>query len=192
MATNGSGLQAKTLRNIVLAWVLRSRSRSSWGQGYSAPDSSSFCAFSEGKLPRVRSRRPGRSRTRRRVRWVPITHHREGATRCPRSPSSRATHDARVTCARRSEPSKTPRSIFFRGTTPRSKPRSTRSCSVGPSRSFWTSTPSLVLDTEGLRGLIALLRRARLKGAQIALRSSREEILRTLSVTGLDRVFTIK
>ncbi len=50
----------------------------------------------------------------------------------------------------------------------------------------------VVLDTEGLRGLIALLRRARLKGAQIALRSSREEILRTLSVTGLDRVFTIK
>jgi anti-anti-sigma factor len=47
------------------------------------------------------------------------------------------------------------------------------------------------LDTEGLRGLIALLRRARLKGAQIVLRSSREEILRTLSVTGLDRVFTI-
>ncbi len=50
----------------------------------------------------------------------------------------------------------------------------------------------VVLDTEGLRGLIVLLRRARLKGAQIALRSSREEILRTLSVTGLDRVFTIK
>jgi anti-anti-sigma factor len=48
-----------------------------------------------------------------------------------------------------------------------------------------------VLDTEGLRGLIALLRRARLRGAQIVLRSSREEILRTLSVTGLDRVFTI-
>jgi anti-anti-sigma factor len=49
----------------------------------------------------------------------------------------------------------------------------------------------VVLDTEALRGLIALLRRARLKGAQIVLHSSREEILRTLSVTGLDRVFTI-
>jgi anti-anti-sigma factor len=48
-----------------------------------------------------------------------------------------------------------------------------------------------VLDTEALRGLIALLRRARLKGAQIALRSSREEIRRTLSITGLDRVFAV-
>jgi anti-anti-sigma factor len=48
-----------------------------------------------------------------------------------------------------------------------------------------------ILDTEALRGLIALLRRARLKGAQIALRSSRDEILRTLSVTGLDRVFAL-
>jgi anti-anti-sigma factor len=50
----------------------------------------------------------------------------------------------------------------------------------------------VVLDTEGLRGLISLLRRARLKGAQIALRCRREEILRTLSITGLDRVFTIR
>ncbi|HLY01484.1 MAG TPA: STAS domain-containing protein [Candidatus Cybelea sp.] len=49
----------------------------------------------------------------------------------------------------------------------------------------------VVLDTEALRGLIALLRRARLKGGQIALRSSRDEILRTLSVTGLDRVFAV-
>jgi anti-anti-sigma factor len=49
----------------------------------------------------------------------------------------------------------------------------------------------VVLDTEALRGLISLLRRARLKGAQIALRSSRDEILRTLSVTGLDRVFAL-
>ena len=48
-----------------------------------------------------------------------------------------------------------------------------------------------VLDTDALRDLIALLRRARLKGAQIALRSSRDEILRTLSVTGLDRVFAL-
>ncbi|HXB83464.1 MAG TPA: STAS domain-containing protein [Candidatus Acidoferrum sp.] len=49
----------------------------------------------------------------------------------------------------------------------------------------------VVLDTEALRDLIALLRRARLKGAQIALRSSRDAILRTLSVTGLDRVFAL-
>jgi anti-anti-sigma factor len=49
----------------------------------------------------------------------------------------------------------------------------------------------VVLDTEALRDLISLLRRARLKGAQIALRSSRDEILRTLSVTGLDRVFAL-
>jgi anti-anti-sigma factor len=48
-----------------------------------------------------------------------------------------------------------------------------------------------VLDTEALRGLISLLRRARLKGAEVALRSSRDEILRTLSITGLDRVFTV-
>jgi len=49
----------------------------------------------------------------------------------------------------------------------------------------------VVLDTEALRDLISVLRRARLKGAQIALRSSRDEILRTLSVTGLDRVFAV-
>jgi anti-anti-sigma factor len=49
----------------------------------------------------------------------------------------------------------------------------------------------VVLDTEALRGLIALLRRARLKGAQIALRSSRDETLRMLSITGLDRVFAV-
>jgi anti-anti-sigma factor len=49
----------------------------------------------------------------------------------------------------------------------------------------------VVLDTDALRDLIALLRRARLKGAQIALRSSRDEILRMLSITGLDRVFAV-
>jgi anti-anti-sigma factor len=49
----------------------------------------------------------------------------------------------------------------------------------------------VVLDTEAMRGLIALLRRARLKGAQIALAVSQPEILRTLSITGLDRVFTV-
>jgi anti-anti-sigma factor len=48
-----------------------------------------------------------------------------------------------------------------------------------------------VLDTEAMRGLIALLRRARLKGAQIALQVSQAEILRTLSITGLDRVFEV-
>jgi anti-anti-sigma factor len=49
----------------------------------------------------------------------------------------------------------------------------------------------VVLDTEDLRGLIALLRRARLRGAQIALQVSQAEILRTLSITGLDQVFAV-
>ena len=48
-----------------------------------------------------------------------------------------------------------------------------------------------VLDTEALRGLIGLLRRARLKGAQIALAFSHAEILQTLSLTGLDQVFAV-
>jgi anti-anti-sigma factor len=47
------------------------------------------------------------------------------------------------------------------------------------------------LDTEALRGLISLLRTARATGGEIALRSSRSDLLRTLSVTGLDRVFTV-
>lgn len=45
------------------------------------------------------------------------------------------------------------------------------------------------LDTEGVRGLIALLRRSRAKGGELALRSSKPDVLRTLSVTALDRLF---
>lgn len=47
------------------------------------------------------------------------------------------------------------------------------------------------LDTAALRGLISLLRRARRAGGEIVLRSSRSDVHRTLSVTGLDRVFAV-
>jgi anti-anti-sigma factor len=49
-----------------------------------------------------------------------------------------------------------------------------------------------VLDTKALRGLISLLRRARSTGGEIALRSSRTDVLGTLSVTALDRVFPVQ
>ncbi len=48
------------------------------------------------------------------------------------------------------------------------------------------------LDTEGVRGLITLLRRAREKGGELALRVSRPDILRSLQVTALDRVFPME
>jgi anti-anti-sigma factor len=47
------------------------------------------------------------------------------------------------------------------------------------------------LNTEGVRGLIELLRVARSGGGEIALRASRAEVLRTLSVTGLDKLFPL-
>ena len=47
------------------------------------------------------------------------------------------------------------------------------------------------LDHESVRGLISLLRRARAGGGELALRSSRADVARTLSVTGLDRIFPI-
>jgi len=47
------------------------------------------------------------------------------------------------------------------------------------------------LDHESVRGLITLLRRARAAGGELGLRASRPEVTRTLSVTGLDRIFTI-
>jgi anti-sigma B factor antagonist len=47
------------------------------------------------------------------------------------------------------------------------------------------------LDTEALRGLIALLRRTRAAGGELVLRTSRPDVLRTLSVTALDRVFRV-
>jgi len=45
------------------------------------------------------------------------------------------------------------------------------------------------LDAEGVRGLITLLRRSREIGGEVALRVSRPEIVRSLSVMALDRLF---
>ncbi len=47
------------------------------------------------------------------------------------------------------------------------------------------------LDHESVRGLISLLRRARAAGGELGLRATRPDVMRTLSVTGLDRIFTI-
>jgi anti-sigma B factor antagonist len=47
------------------------------------------------------------------------------------------------------------------------------------------------LDTEGVRGLIALLRRSRQIGGELALRCGKAEVLRTLQVTALDRLFAM-
>ncbi len=51
------------------------------------------------------------------------------------------------------------------------------------------SVPSL--DSAMLRELITLLRLARSRGADLALRSTRTAVHRTLSVTALDRVFPV-
>ncbi len=49
-----------------------------------------------------------------------------------------------------------------------------------------------VLDADGVRGLIEILRRSRTAGSgDLALRSTKPEVLRTLSVTALDRLFTV-
>jgi anti-anti-sigma factor len=45
------------------------------------------------------------------------------------------------------------------------------------------------LDTEAVRGLILLLRRSRDAGGEIALKVSRPELIRSLSVMALDRLF---
>lgn len=45
------------------------------------------------------------------------------------------------------------------------------------------------LDTDGVRGLIALLRSSRSVGGELALISTKPDIRRTLSATALDRVF---
>lgn len=45
------------------------------------------------------------------------------------------------------------------------------------------------LDNVAIRGLIRLLRRVRAVGRTLALQTSKPDILRTLSVTALDRVF---
>lgn len=47
------------------------------------------------------------------------------------------------------------------------------------------------LDTENVRNLIALLRRSRTTGGELALQASKPHVLRTLSVTALDRIFTM-
>lgn len=47
------------------------------------------------------------------------------------------------------------------------------------------------LNAEGVRELITLLRRARSAGGELALRSSKADVLRTLSVTALDRIFEL-
>lgn len=48
-----------------------------------------------------------------------------------------------------------------------------------------------VLDTDGVRGLITLLRRARAAGRDLALSATKPAILRTLQVTALDRLFVM-
>jgi len=45
------------------------------------------------------------------------------------------------------------------------------------------------LDTDGVRGLITLLRRSREVGGEVALRVTRPELIRSLSVMALDRLF---
>lgn len=47
------------------------------------------------------------------------------------------------------------------------------------------------LDTQGVRGLISLLRRARALGGEIALSSLKPDVRRTLQVTALDRIFPV-
>jgi anti-anti-sigma factor len=49
-----------------------------------------------------------------------------------------------------------------------------------------------VLDTAGLRGLIALLRSSRAVGGELALRSNKPSVRRTLEVTALDRIFALE
>ncbi|HEY1655620.1 MAG TPA: STAS domain-containing protein [Candidatus Tumulicola sp.] len=47
------------------------------------------------------------------------------------------------------------------------------------------------LDTQGVRGLITLLRRARALGRELALSSLNPDVRRTLQVTALDRIFAL-
>ena len=47
------------------------------------------------------------------------------------------------------------------------------------------------LDTQGVRGLITLLRRARALGGELALTSLKPDVRRTLQVTALDRIFSL-
>jgi anti-anti-sigma factor len=47
------------------------------------------------------------------------------------------------------------------------------------------------LDTDGVRGLITILRRSREIGGEVALRATRPELLRTLNALALDRLFSV-
>jgi anti-anti-sigma factor len=47
------------------------------------------------------------------------------------------------------------------------------------------------LDTQAVKGLIVLLRRTREAGGELALQVSRPELLRSLRVTALDRLFPL-
>jgi len=47
------------------------------------------------------------------------------------------------------------------------------------------------LDTDGVRGLILLLRRSREVGGEVALKVTRPELIRSLSVMALDRLFPV-
>lgn len=47
------------------------------------------------------------------------------------------------------------------------------------------------LDTDGVRGLILLLRRSRESAGEIVLKVTRPEILRSLHVMALDRLFRV-
>jgi anti-anti-sigma factor len=47
------------------------------------------------------------------------------------------------------------------------------------------------LDTDAVRGLIVLLRRSRDAGGEIALKVTRPELLRSLHVMALDRLFPL-
>jgi anti-anti-sigma factor len=46
-------------------------------------------------------------------------------------------------------------------------------------------------DNKAIRAIITLLRRVRERGGDVSLRTSRPDIIRTLSVTGLDHVFRV-
>ena len=47
------------------------------------------------------------------------------------------------------------------------------------------------LDTNGVRGLIKLLRSSRAVGGELALRTTKPGVRRTLAVTALDRLFSM-
>jgi len=60
---------------------------------------------------------------------------------------------------------------------------------AGADRVVLDLDPLQALDAEGVRGLIVLLRRSREVGGELALRTTRPEITRSLGVMALDRLF---